>query len=325
MLSEQQVRIRASLTSLVVGGLLLAAKFLAYSMTGSTAVLSDALESIVNVVAAAFLIGSVLFAGVPADRNHPYGHGKIEFFAAAFEGGLITFAAVATLAAAGSALVRGPEVRELDTGLLLTGAAGAVNLALGLFLVKVGRSHRSLALEADGHHVLTDVWSTAAILVGLFLVKVTGIQWFDPLLATGMGLALGLTGLRLVRRAAGGLLDEYDPDTVARLLEALEQERSPGLIRVHHLRALRFGAHTHVDAHLVLPEFWSLERSHALVDGIERKIRGSLGQADVMFHADPCRRAYCAGCEVDECAIRSAPFVERPRLTLDEAERPDDE
>jgi divalent metal cation (Fe/Co/Zn/Cd) transporter len=139
-----------------------------------------------------------------------------------------------------------------------------------------------------------------------------------------LGVILAYAGLRLVREAAGGLLDEYDAKTIGRVLTTIEADRPPGLIRVHHLRALRFGSRTHVDAHLVMPEFWPLDRAHALCDASEQRLQDALGQElDVMFHSDPCRRLYCPECEVEPCPVREAPFKFRPPLTADEAERTD--
>lgn len=321
---EQRMRVRAGVTSLVVGSTIMAAKFVAYARTGSAAVLSDALESIANVAAAGFLVGSVAFAGKPADRDHPYGHGKIEFFAAAFEGGLITFAAIATVVAAIESMVTGPTVRAVEEGLWITGGAAVANWVLGRYLLRVGRRSGSVAIEADGHHVLSDVWSTVAVLLGLGAVRVTGNAWLDPVIALAIGGILGITGLKLVRTAAGGLLDEADEGVIEKILSVLERERPRSLIRLHHLRALRFGARTHVDAHLVVPEFWSVERAHNLCDGIEQKLKQQFGSAvDVVFHADPCHRSYCKGCEVEDCAVRVEAFTGRPPLTLDEARTPD--
>src|SRR5262245_49507580 len=158
---DTRVRLRAGLISLIVAAALLAAKYAAYRLTGSTAILSDALESIVNVVAAVFALGGLAFAGRPADRNHPYGHGKIEFFSAAFEGGLIAFAAVLIIYQVVQSSIRGVEVRQLEAGLGIVLAAGVVNLLLGTFLVRTGRRHSSLTLVADGQHVLSDFWTSA--------------------------------------------------------------------------------------------------------------------------------------------------------------------
>jgi cation diffusion facilitator family transporter len=321
---ESRTRLRAGTLSLCVAVLLLGAKFLAYQITGSSAVLSDALESIVNVVAAAFGIGSILFAGRPADRNHPYGHGKIEFFSAAFEGGLIVFAAILIVYESVQALLRGPELRELDLGLGIVFAAGVANALLGLFLVRIGHRHDSLTLVADGKHVLSDWWSTAGILVGLLLVKFTGWVWLDPLIACLVAAQLFWTGFRLVREAAGGLLDEEDPELLTRLVAVLAPRIGGGIVHLHQLRARRAGRFHHVDAHLVLPEFWTVERAHEVSDDLAARVIRELGvEGELVFHTDPCRRAYCAECDLADCPVRVEAFRERVPLTLEFAVRPD--
>jgi cation diffusion facilitator family transporter len=305
---------------------LLGVKFLAYQLTGSTAVLSDALESIVNVAAALFALGSLLFAGRPADRNHPYGHGKIEYFAATFEGGLITFAAIMIIYEAVQGFLEPPALTQLDLGLMIILAAGVANAALGWFLIRTGKATQSLTLIADGKHVLSDFWTSVGVIVGLLLVRLTGIAWFDPLVAAIVGVNLGRTGIRLVRHAAGGLLDEEDTALIGKLLNAFDAYRLPGIIRIHHLRAIRSGRFTHVDAHLVVPEYWPVDRAHVLAESFEDRVMSACGvEGEIVFHIDPCHRAYCAQCDVMDCPVRMAPFVTRPPHTLDEAVRTDAE
>lgn len=320
--NDLAVRLRAGLLSLAVGILLLGVKYLAYRATGSSAILSDALETIVNVVAALFLVCGVLFAGRPADSNHPYGHGKIEFLSAAFEGGLIAFAAVMIIYQAAQSLMFGVEIRELDFGLLLTAAAGFVNLALGAYLIRVGRRNKSLMLEADGKHVVSDFWTSLGVIVGLLLVKVTGLSWLDPVVAIIVGANLSLTGGRLVRYAAGGLLDEEDRNLLQELVTAMNAAVVPGVIRVHNLRAIRSGRYSHIDAHLVVPEFWPVKRAHDAADAFERHViaRGDV-EGEIVFHMDPCRQAYCSRCDLPDCPIRLEAFRGRPTLTIDEAVR----
>jgi cation diffusion facilitator family transporter len=313
-----------ALLSLGVAIVLLAVKFWAYSATGSQAVFGDALESIVNVVAAAFAFGVLSYAGRPADRDHPYGHGKIEFFSAVFEGGLIFFAALLILWQAGVTMYRGPSVREIDFGLVLTVLAGLGNGALGLFLVRYGRTHRSVAIEADGHHVLSDFWTSVGVVIGLLLVRFTGLVWLDPVAAGLMALWLLLTGWRLVRRSAGGLLDEEDPELLKALAEVLGQRMRDGVIRVHHLRAIRAGRYHHVSAHLVVPEFWTVERAHDTAEALAASVMRDLpGEGDISFHTDPCERGYCRMCDLEVCSVRVQPFLGLEPLTVDEAVRPD--
>ncbi|HET9922527.1 MAG TPA: cation diffusion facilitator family transporter [Methylomirabilota bacterium] len=320
----ERARLRAMAISLAVSVGLLAAKYQAYHLTGSTAILSDALESIVNVVAAVFALGGIIFAGRPADRNHPYGHGKIEFFSAAFEGGLIAFAAVLIVYEVILSLLRGPDVRALDVGVPIVLGAGLVNLLLGWYLVRTGRRYDSLTLVADGRHVLADFYTSAGIVIGLLLVRFTGIAWLDPVVAAVVALNLMWTGFRLVRQAAGGLLDEEDTALLDRLLEVLQPHLGRGVIRVHHLRAIRAGRFHHVDAHLVVPEFWSVERSHELAEDLAERLIKEVGvEGEMTLHTDPCHRVYCRMCDLDDCPVRRETFAGRPRLTLEEAVQPD--
>ncbi len=321
--SDERLKKRAAALSLCVAVVLLLVKFQAYRITGSTAVLSDALESIVNVVAAAFAIAGLWFAGMPADRNHPYGHGKIEFFAAAFEGGLIAFAALLILWESGHALLHGIELRQLDSGIALVGAAGVGNGLLGLFLLRVGKRHRSLTLIADGHHVLSDFWTSLGLVFGLVLVRLTGMTWIDPVVAMLVAIVLLVTGSKLLRTAAGGLLDEQDPELVRRVVAALDEQFGDGVIRVHHLRAIRSGRVPHVSAHVVVPEFFTVERAHELVERVAVAVGKQLGECEVDFHTDPCMRSYCAICDVQDCSVRRANFAGKKPLTLEEAVTPD--
>jgi cation diffusion facilitator family transporter len=321
---DNRIRLIAMAISLAVSLGLLGAKFQAYRLTGSTAILSDALESIVNVVAAGFAIAALVFAGRPADRNHPYGHGKMEFLSAAFEGGLIAFAAVLIVYEVVQALLEGVTLRALDVGMAIVLGAGLVNLALGFFLVRTGRRYDSLILVADGRHVLADFYTSAGIVVGLLLVYVTGLTWLDPLVALVVALNLMWTGVRVIRQASAGLLDEEDTGLLDRLLVVLEPHLGQGVIRVHHLRAIRAGRFHHVDAHLVVPEFWTVERSHELAEDLAERVMKELGvEGELVLHTDPCHRIYCRMCDLDGCPVRREPFRGRPRLTLDEAVQPD--
>lgn len=301
-------------------------KFLAYKITGSTAVLSDALESVVNVVAAAFALWAVKAAEAPPDENHPYGHGKFEFVTAVFEGGLISFAALMIGYEAIVSLVRGPVMPDLGGwGLVVMLVAGGLNGALGLTLIGIGKRTSSMALTADGKHVFTDFLTTVGILVGLGIVKLTGIAWLDPAIALLMAVMLALTGIPLVRTAIDGLMDAADNSLLEKLLGSLERNRAPGLIRVHHVRAMRNGRRVHVDGHLVVPEFWSVEEAH---DSTELYVRAVLNdifpEGEMEFHVDPCRRLYCRSCDVQACPIRREAFVHRPPLSLVELMSPVD-
>lgn len=323
--AAQNERVRAILISLFAGAVILALKAAAYYMTGSMALQSDAMESIVNVVAAAFGLVAVLFAGQPADRNHPYGHGKMEYFAAAFEGGLITLAAIIIIYESIMALLSGLELKSLGLGMALNLAAGALNGLLGWWLVRTGRRLRSKTLEADGRHVLSDFYTTAGIFVGLILVMATGSWWLDPLVAMAVGVLLARTGFGLVRESAAALLDEEDSAMIEKIVATLDRllrrgVGKTGIITVHGLRAIRSGRYTHVDIHLVVPEYEQVAKGHDCAERFEELLIDAAGlEGEVHTHIDPCRRKYCAHCTDPACPIRVSPHEEHHPITREEA------
>jgi cation diffusion facilitator family transporter len=321
---EIRARIRAGRIALAVGGAIFAGKLAAYLLTGSAALLSDALESIVNVVAAALLLYSLTVAARPADRSHPYGHGKVEFFSAGVEGTLIAVASTLILIEAGRALWFGPNLRRVDLGLLLFAGLTAMNAALGAYLLRIGRRTQSLALQADGQHVLTDVATSLGIMVGLLAVQLTGWTPLDPLIAIAVALNILRTGWSLLRAAVGGLMDEADDELLRTMAQALEEKRRPWMVDVHSLRAWRSGAFQHVDLHVTVPRYYDAEQLHHIDDEITDQLLAAAGRAgDVIVHFDPCRPRECPGCGVADCPVRAAPFLRREALTLERATRED--
>lgn len=317
--SDAAVRVRAGAVSLVVAIGIFGLKFLAYQMTGSMAVLSDALESVVNIVAALFALVSLAIASRPADSSHPYGHGKVEFLSSGFEGGLIAFAALLIVYEAAQALVFGHELHRLDVGVAMVGVASVGNALLGYFLLRTGRRVHSPALEADGMHVLSDVWTSLGVLVGLALVWFTGWRILDPLVAMALGVQLAVVGAGLLRRAVAGLLDESDPRLLGELAQAINEVRPPGIIASHRLRAIRSGGVVNVDAHLVVPRFWSVSQAHDAAYRFEQAVVRRVEQdARFIFHVDPCRSVYCERCVVDPCPVRERPFAGNREATLAE-------
>ena len=323
--SAQRARVRAISISLAGGILILGLKAAAYWLTGSMALESDALESIVNVAAAAFGLWAVIFAAQPADKDHPYGHGKVEFLAAAFEGGLITLAALIIVYESSLALANGVELKRLGTGMLLSLGAGLMNGLLGWFLLKEGRRLSSKTLEADGHHVLSDFYTTVGIFAGLVLVKVTGLSWLDPFAALLVAALLGRTGYRLVREAAAALLDEENPATIGSIVAGIngileDGVDETGVITVHGLRAIRSGRYTHVDIHLVVPEYLPVSESHVDTERFEKKLIAAVSlEGELHVHTDPCRRKYCSLCSDSGCPIRLEPLRTPLTLTAEDA------
>jgi cation diffusion facilitator family transporter len=302
---------RAASISLVVGIVLLVTKLAAWRLTGSAAILSDALESIVNVVAASMALFSVWYGSQPADADHPYGHGKVEDFSAGVEGALIVIAAILILWSAVPRFFDPRELESLGAGGILVGAATVTNLILGMYLLRAGRRHRSKALVADGHHVLADVVTSLGAVGALVLVWLTGWLWLDPLIACVIAVHIVIAGYRLIRESVGRLMDEADLEALERLARELEAKRPPDWIDVHELRAWWSGDTLHVDAHLVLPRYWSIDHAHTAGDAFEKEIGQAVGAAsEVVVHLDPCRDRLCSRCGVEDCGIRAHPLVD---------------
>ncbi len=321
---SRKARLRVVSLSIGAGILILGLKYVAFLVSGSTALLSDAIESVVNVVAAVFALGAVIFAEKPADREHPYGHGKIEHFSAAFEGGLIALAAVMIWWEAVSALhaqFNGTfHMKELGKGLIVNVIAGSLNGMLGLFLIHMGKKHRSRAIEADGHHVLSDFWTTLGIGAALLLVKFTGILWLDPVMAMVVGTMLAVTGFKLVRSSSQALLDMEDPILLKQLIEIINRVRPSDVIAIHELRTLRAGRYTHVDIHMVIPEFYTINHGHDLADSFGKRVIAEAAlEGELHTHVDPCQRAWCRQCGVEPCPVRQKAHTETGPITVESA------
>lgn len=313
---SERADIRLQAVVLVTSVALTGIKFLAWWVTHSNAVLSDALESIVNVVAGAFALYALILAAKPRDREHPYGHGKVEFISAGIEGGLIVIASVVIVVRAALALVHGNVVHELGTGIVLTSAAGALNLLMGLALQRRGRKQRSITMQASGTHLLGDAWSTLAMLIGLVAIAFTGIQWLDGLFAIGFGLFILVQGALVVRKAVAGIMDETDMEAAASVVALLERHRRPAWVDLHNFRVIQFGRTLHIDCHVTLPWYLSLERAHEEIAAIERLVN-DMGdrRVELFIHMDPCVPTSCAICSLESCQERKAP--QRERITWD--------
>jgi cation diffusion facilitator family transporter len=302
-----KARLIAISLSVAVSSVLMALKFYAYWLTDSAAILSDALESIINVVASAFALGSIIFGARSPDPSHPYGHGKVEFFSAGFEGALIVFAACGIFYQAWPRIFQPHALPHLGGGLLILVGVNIANLMLGSGLVMVGRRTNSLVLIADGKHILTDVYTTGGVLLGLGLVLWTGWLWLDGAVACMVGLNIVVTGTRLVFQAAAGLMDASDPQLLEEISAILKQHRKSIWIDIHQLRARRSGDSVHVDFHLILPKDLPLEGGHREVKELEKIFQTHFGAAaDILIHLDPCDTPICPICGFDPCTHRQA-------------------
>ena len=287
---DEARRLRWAIVSFAVGLAMLAGKWAAYWLTGSHAILSDALESIVHMAATGFAFYSLLLAARPADREYPYGYGKIEYFSAGFEGGLIALAGLAIVYEAIRGLIAPEPLRQLDLGLIIIALASVVNLLLGLTLIHQGKQTRSLILEADGRHVLTDAYTSFGVLAGVSLVRITKIWWIDPVIALLVGLNILRTAYMLTKTAYSGLMGKADLRLLREVVDALQAGRQPGWLDLHHLRAWKAGDRIFVDFHLVVPATWSVAQIHDAHVLARELIRAAIpGPVESIIHFDPDR------------------------------------
>ncbi|MBC6990954.1 MULTISPECIES: cation diffusion facilitator family transporter [Hymenobacter] len=319
-MSLNKTKNRLGLLSLVVSAVLVAIKFYAYYLTKSQAVLTDALESIINVFTSGFALYSLYLAGLPKDENHPYGHGKIEYLSVGFEGALILIAGVYIFYSATVALLHPHPVARPDSGIALLGATALINLGVGFVLVKSGKKLSSVALVGDGQHLYLDAVSTLVSCVALVLVAATGNVLFDSGAALLLGLFIVVNGFRMVRRSVSGLMDESDVDIVDQVIAELQRYRQPSWIDVHNLRVLRYGANLHIDCHIQMPYYFSLEETHNELNKIEDLIKQRFDvEVEMFVHADPCTFAACSLCHMTECPVRQHAFRHEITWTLSNA------
>ncbi|NNF98616.1 MAG: cation transporter [Desulfobacteraceae bacterium] len=298
-------RLVAITISLFIGIVIMAAKFYTYHLTLSSAVLSDALESIINVVASLFAMGSILLSAKPPDEEHPYGHGKIEFFSAGFEGALIVLAAIGIFKSGIDSFIEPRALPNLGIGLLVLMCAAALNLFLAIGLIRTGKQTGSIVLDADGKHILSDVYTSLGVLLGLVLVYWTNWLWLDGLVACLVGLNILFIGFKLVRESYTGLMDTSDPEIVDQITNLILTHKKDFWIDIHKLRTWRSGNHIHVDFHLVLPANFSLERAHMEVRELETILITHFNRnASVLIHTDPCSKPECPICENYDCTLR---------------------
>jgi cation diffusion facilitator family transporter len=297
--------VSAMAAAVVIGLGIMGLKFYGYWITGSSAILSDALESIINVVAGAFALGSLIVAAKPPDAGHPYGHGKIEFFSAGFEGALILLAAFGIFAEGVRQIMNPQPLPQLQMGLLILLAASLGNLALGTALIRIGKRTRSFVVEADGWHLLVDVYTSVGVFVGLALVYFTSYYRIDGIVACIVGINVVVMGVKIIRQAFGGLMDASDPDLLEEICDLLEAHRKDIWIDVHRLRAWRSGKRVHADFHLILPRETPLEQGHTEVKELESIFeRHFQGMAEILIHLDPCADPECPVCKLEPCELR---------------------
>ena len=284
------------------------AKFTAYLITSSNSILTDAAESIVNILASLFAFYSIYVAAQPKDLNHPYGHGKVEFFSVFIEGALIIIAGILISFKSVYNLFYPHEISELLIGTLIIGISGLINYALGYYLIDQSKKHNSLTLNADGKHRQTDAYTSVGLVIGLMLIYFTGLNYLDSILSISIGVFIIYSGYKLVRKSVSGLMDESDFDTSDEIIAILNIHRKDSWIDMHNLRTQRYGPDIHIDCHITLPYYFDLNKVHEEVSEVDKLVNFKANSRTEFFiHADPCMPECCHYCRMLECSVRSEP------------------
>jgi cation diffusion facilitator family transporter len=291
---------------------IMALKFVAFWLTKSGAILSDALESLINIATSTFTLYSIYYAAKLRDEDHPYGHGKVEYFAIGFEGALIFGTGIYIIIHSYNKFLHPQPIQGVDAGILLTAISGLIMYFIGSFLKNKGRELHSEPLVADGTHFHTDAITSAGLIAGLLLFRFTGWLWVDPLLASLLALHIMSSGFQLLKEAIDRLMDKVDLKTIQLVTEVLENMRRPNWIDIHNLRVQKFGDYLHIDCHLTLPFYLNLEQVHDEIKTLEKELNNALHQTVELFiHTDPCQQIPCALCSAPDCKFRKTPLLKR--------------
>ncbi len=307
--SSIRLKKKAALISLIIGFLMFAGKMGAYLMTNSAAILSDALESVVHIIATSFAFYSLYLSLKPPDKKYPYGYGKIEYFSAGFEGALIIIAAFSIIFYAVKDIIRGSDITQVDLGAAIIFIASVVNVALGLYLIRSGKKTNSIILVADGKHVLTDAYTSIGAFIALILVLLTGIKLFDPIVAILLALNILFTGKNLVKESVLGLMNVTDNKMMEDIASVLEVEKKTHLnwVDLHLLRYWKSGEKFIVDFHITIPYFLSVVEAHNVSHDLENIFKKifSTGDVELLAHVEPCEPTCCIICRKNDCPVRA--------------------
>jgi cation diffusion facilitator family transporter len=305
--AEKNIRVQRIVV--ITAFVLLAMKLFAYFLTNSVAILTDALESIVNAVAGVLGLYSLVVSARPRDADHPYGHGKVEFISSAVEGTMIAIAGVMILYESILALISPPELKQIDYGLLLILSTAIINYILGYWCIRIGQQHQSFALVSSGKHLQTDTYSTVGITIGLVAIYVFNIPWLDSAIALVFGLLILYTGYKIIREAIAGIMDETDRELLSKMVTLLTQHRNPNWVDLHNLRIIKYGPVLHLDAHLTVPWYLNVHQAHKEIDTLASLVRKEFGESlELYVHSDGCLDFSCAICTKLDCTVRKHPF-----------------
>jgi cation diffusion facilitator family transporter len=298
--------------------LLTAAKFVAYGITHSNTILTDALESIVNIISSIFALYSLVIASKPRDADHPYGHGKVEFIAAGMEGVLIASSGFIIITKSATNFFHPTTIDHMWVGSIIIVCTGIINLLIGRYMIAKGKELKSIALEADGKHIYSDFYLSGSVIIGAVILHFTNYVWLDSVIAIAISLWIIFIGYQLIRKSLKGIMDEADDDLLAELITTINKVRQDKWIDIHNMRMIQYGPVLHVDCHMTLPWYLTLEEAHHEIDTLDKSINQlHPGELEFFIHADPCIPTSCKICTISDCKVRKEAFTKKVDWTLE--------
>lgn len=314
--AQQNLKIQKIIAGLSI--VLLLVKIIAWYITNSVAILTDALESIVNVIAGLIGLYSLYVSAKPKDYDHPYGHGKVEFISAAIEGTLITVAGFVIIYEAVNNLLHPHTLQKLDYGIILVLVTAIINYVAGVVCIKTGKKNNSIALIASGKHLQSDTWSTVGIGIGLVLMLLTKKYWIDSAVAILFAFIIIYTGYNIVRSSVAGIMDETDEALLKKLVKLLNDNRNENWIDLHNLRVIKYGATLHMDCHLTVPWYFNVHEAHKEIDALSLLVKNEFGESVELFvHSDGCLDFSCNICSKKSCTVRKHPAIKNIDWTIE--------
>ncbi|MEJ0055791.1 MAG: cation diffusion facilitator family transporter [Bacteroidota bacterium] len=318
MKTSQQQNIRIQQWVVVLAVVLFAIKLTAYFLTLSLAVLTDALESIVNIIAGLMGLYSLHISAKPRDDDHPYGHGKVEFITSAIEGTLILIAGVIIIVESTDNFFSPTSIHKLDYGIILISITGLINFIVGTICIREGKKTNSIVMISSGKHLQSDTYSTLGIVVGLVLILATNILWLDGVVAITFALLILYTGYKIIRKSLAGIMDEADVELLRPLVNLLNRNRRANWIDLHNVRIIKFGPVLHLDAHLTVPWYLTVREAHEEIETLHILVSREFGESLELFvHSDACEEFSCPICDKQECTVRKFPFKRKITWTVE--------
>jgi cation diffusion facilitator family transporter len=304
-MQTSQLNIRVQKWITLVAVVLFLVKIAAFFLTHSVAVLTDALESIVNIVAALIGLYSLNLSAKPRDLDHPYGHGKVEYISAAVEGALISAAGFTIIYTAVKRLLIPGNLHQVDFGIMLIAGTAIINYFFGVWCKRTGIRNNSLALQSSGSHLISDTITTVGVVIGLLLFKLTGLYWIDSVVAIVVACIIIYTGFSIIRSSVENIMDKADRSLLKKVIETIQENRNENWIDLHNLRILKYGNILHVDCHLTVPWYFNVHEAHAEIDKLGKLVQYRYGESIELFvHTDGCLDFSCSICTKQNCTER---------------------